>query len=104
MKFDVFVNSPESRYYEIVADSKDEAKQKAILLYYNSLKYDIKEQEEDTEEDYCNGCEHLKYEADTNASYCDLDKSPKLNEEKKFQCESREEGETYGEHYNGKEE
>ena len=29
MKFDVFVNSPESRYYEVEASSKDEAKQKA---------------------------------------------------------------------------
>ena len=43
--------------------------------------------------EYCDGCKHLKYEADTNFWYCDLDKEPEAHpDEPKFlSCESKKE-------------
>lgn len=44
-------------------------------------------------DDYCDGCKHLKYEADTNFWYCDLDQEPQpsANEPKVLCCESKKE-------------
>jgi len=51
------------------------------------------------EDEYCDGCKHLKYDALENFGYCDLNKTPKLHpdEPENLYCESR------GEDWDGKE-
>ena len=43
------------------------------------------------EDEYCEGCKHLQYEAETNSLYCTLNKEPKPHpdEPENLYCESR---------------
>ena len=95
MKYDVFVNSPQSRYFEIEAASVSEARAKALEEYLKEIKYQVDEHEEEDAGDYCDGCEHVVYEQPNGLSYCKLNKVPQPHpdEPEHLHCESRRESE-----------